>query len=81
MSLPSPTAIWTESPTSRAAVAIARLTPYKTPAGYWVFVTPGHAPAGSMAGAFVDGAYLTLDTRATAGMRIARAPAGFLIIY
>lgn len=75
----SPANTWDESPDT--AVAIARLVPYLTTAGYWVLVPRGTQPAGAIEGALVDGSYDTLSTATTSGLRIARTPAGPLSFF
>jgi hypothetical protein len=83
MSLPSPTAIWTESPTSLAARRIPILLPYRTLEGYWIFVEARDAPAGATRGAIVrgpDGEANVLTTSTTVGRRLARMPSGPLLI-
>jgi hypothetical protein len=76
MSLPNPTAVWAED--ASAAQVATRLYPYKTAAGYWVFVPRTSAPAGSTPGALVQGTYDTLLTSTTTGLRITRGPHSLL---
>jgi hypothetical protein len=90
MPLPSPTAIWTESPQSGGAISLARLTPVKTAAGYWLFVPASTAPAGTTLGTVVTPApgtgfsTLQLGAPATWGVaarRVARIARGYVLLY
>jgi hypothetical protein len=82
MSIPSPTDTKDEKPTSGAGLTVTRLVPYKTTAGYWVFVPFGSQPTGATQGALVHGAsYDTLVTTTTAGLRIARTAGGYLTCF
>lgn len=76
--LPTPSNHWPESIDSNAALLALGLTPYKTTAGYWVFVQFGLGPAGSSEGAVVSGAYDTLVTTTHSGLSVNKAPSGYL---
>jgi hypothetical protein len=78
--VPNPVAQWPEPPSSGAALTLAVLVPYKTTAGYWIFVPRGTQPAGAVEGALVHGTtYDTLVTSTTAGLRVVRSPSGALL--
>lgn len=77
-----PVAIWEEPPiTAAPAASITLLVPFKTTAGYWVLRTPGNGPVGSTQGAAIHGAYDTLTTSTTVGLRHVRGPSGFVFSY
>lgn len=77
VSVPNPLALWRDPPGANRGAA---LVPYKTTAGYWVFTTSANKPAGSTQGALTDvGAYDTLVTSTTTGLRIVRGPSGLLL--
>lgn len=81
--LPSPVALWDEQPRSVASQGLSRLFPYKTSAGYWVFLSPRTTPpVGATRGAMVPGpAYNTLTTSTPAGLRITRNAGAILFFY
>lgn len=78
MSVPSPLALWRDPPGANPA---ARLLPYKTTAGYWVFTSSASKPVGSTQGALVDGTYDTLVTTTTTGLRVMRGPSGGTLLF
>ncbi len=81
--LPSPVAQWDEPAAAGLALALTSLVPYKTAAGYWVFLPVGTAPpGGATPGALVKGAsYDTLLTSTTVGLRLTRNPRGTVFSY
>jgi hypothetical protein len=81
--LPSPVALWDEPPRGVAALGLSRLTPYKTAAGYWVFLSPRVLPPpGATQGAMVHGAsYNTLTTSTTVGVRMTRNAGATVFFY
>jgi hypothetical protein len=80
----SPVALWREDPSSGAALALTRLTPYLGTDGVWVFLGARDAvPVGAVAGVMLmdnNGVNVpTLD--ATIGQRLTAGPTGEVFVY
>jgi hypothetical protein len=80
----SPVALWREEPTSGAASALTRMTPYLGTDGVWVLVGIGQTPpVGAVQGAWLtDNAGVTTPTTDTLlGQRLTAGPTGDVFVY
>ena len=84
--LPSPVALWDEPPragAARVANPLARLAPYLTADGYWLYLAPNEVPVGATPGARVDSGlgYDVMLTTTTTGLRVSQSGTGPVFFY